>query len=66
MKLTVNGEECEAPASVTVVGLLRHLKLEPARVAIEVNRALVPRSRHDQLELVDGDTVEIVTFVGGG
>jgi len=66
MKLVVNGQEQEVPASVTVAGLLTHLKLEPVRVAVEVNRALVPRARHCEHCLVEGDAVEIVTFVGGG
>jgi thiamine biosynthesis protein ThiS len=42
------------------------LGLERAAVAVEVNRQVVPRREHEQAELADGDTVEVVTLVGGG
>jgi sulfur carrier protein len=66
MKLKVNGEEHEVPQGVSVTGLLCHLQLSAPRLAVEVNRTLVPRSRHAEHLLADGDQVEIVTFVGGG
>lgn len=66
MKLTVNGEEHDAPDGATVAGLLAHLQLVAPRVAVEVNRVLVPRARHAEHLLAEGDRVEIVTFVGGG
>jgi len=66
MKLTVNGEAQEVPASMTVAGLLAHLQIAAPRVAVELNRAIVPRAQHAEQALSDGDQVEIVTFVGGG
>jgi sulfur carrier protein len=66
MKLTVNGEERAVPEGLTLVGLLAHLGVDAQRVAIEVNRALVPRARHAEQRLTENDVVEIVTFVGGG
>jgi len=66
MKLTVNGEAREVPEAATIAGLLAHLAIEVPRVAVEVNRALVPRARHAEHRLREGDAVEIVTFVGGG
>jgi thiazole synthase len=66
VKLTVNGEPRLAPAESTVADLLRTLELDPQRVAVEVNRELVPRTQHDRRRLSDGDAVEIVTLVGGG
>ena len=66
MKLTVNGAACEAPEAITVAGLLAHLRIAAPRVAVEVNRALVPKARHAEHRLAEGDAVEIVTFVGGG
>ncbi|MFO0889306.1 MAG: sulfur carrier protein ThiS [Isosphaeraceae bacterium] len=51
---------------MTVAELLSHLGLEPERVAVELNRALVPRSRHGEAVVSPGDELEIVTLVGGG
>ncbi len=50
----------------TVARLLEQLQLDPRRVAVEVNRELVPRSAHAGHLLCSGDVVEIVTLVGGG
>lgn len=66
MKLTVNGEAREVPPSSSVSDLLALLEIRAPRVAVEVNRAVVPRARHAEHRLGEGDTVEIVTFVGGG
>lgn len=66
MKLTVNGEERELPDGATVTALVGELGLGGARVAVEVNGELVPRSRHPEHVLADGDRVEVVTAIGGG
>ena len=66
MKLTVNGEVREVPQAATVSHLLDLLEVGAPRVAVEVNHALVPRARHAEHRLAEGDAVEIVTFVGGG
>ena len=66
MKLTVNGKPVELPDGSTVTALLSHLGLEPAKVAIERNQAVVPRRTWAEAGLADGDHIEIVTFVGGG
>jgi sulfur carrier protein len=66
MKLTVNGEPRDGIAGLTVSALLEELDLAGKFVAVEVNRELVPKSRHPDLVLADGDCVEIVTLVGGG
>jgi len=50
----------------TVAELLKDLGLEPKHVAVEVNLELVPRARHAEHRLADGDRLEIVTLVGGG
>jgi thiamine biosynthesis protein ThiS len=49
-----------------VAGLLSHLAVEPARVAIERNQDVIPRRTWAEASLHDGDQIEIVTFVGGG
>jgi sulfur carrier protein len=66
MILTVNGERREVPDGLTVRGLLDHLALTEGPVAVERNRAVVPRAAHESTRLADGDQLEIVHFVGGG
>ncbi|HMB08325.1 MAG TPA: sulfur carrier protein ThiS [Isosphaeraceae bacterium] len=66
MKITLNGERREVPEPLTVAGLLRHLGVKPEQVAVEVNRDLVARRRHDQTPIAEGDVLEVVTLVGGG
>ena len=66
MQLVVNGNTFEAPADITVLQLLELLKLRSERVAVELNAEVVKRALHGQTKLRPGDTLEIVTFVGGG
>ena len=66
MQLLVNGNWKELPPPLTLAGLLEHLAMEPRRVAVELNRQLVPRARFPQTALKDQDHLEIVTLVGGG
>jgi len=66
LQLTINGEARQVPIEGTVADLLTLLKLDRRRIAVEVNRQLVPRSEHDRHTLSSGDAVEIVTLVGGG
>ncbi|WP_423141386.1 sulfur carrier protein ThiS [Parablastomonas sp. CN1-191] len=63
--LTVNGEPRRAPAG-TVADLVRHLGLDPAKVAVERNGAIAPRSALAAVAIAEGDVLEIVHFVGGG
>ncbi len=64
--LTVNGESRPLPRPATVRGLLESLQLETHRVAVAVNRDVVPRSLFDSHALTEGDRVEILEAVGGG
>jgi len=66
MQLLVNGESLSLPESLTVAGLLEELQLTGRRVAVEVNEAIIPRSRHDTHALQPDDQVEIVHAIGGG
>jgi sulfur carrier protein len=65
MKLKVNGETVETAAD-SVAALLKELGIEQGRVAVEVNLTIVKKADYDGFGLKDGDTVEIVNFVGGG
>src|SRR5262245_58398965 len=64
--ITVNAEPKTLPDPLTVADLLRHLGKDPAKLAVEVNRDVIPRTDHATRRLADGDAVEIVTLVGGG
>lgn len=61
-----NGECRMVAQGTTVAALVAELGLEPKHVAVEVNLELVPRARHAECLLRDGDRLEIVTLVGGG
>jgi thiazole synthase len=63
--ITLNGEPRQTTAA-TIADLVRELELEPAKVAVECNREIAPRSTLEQASLSDGDVLEIVHFVGGG
>jgi len=71
MKLHLNGEERTYAAGpggepLTLAALVESLSMKPDRVAVELNREIVPRDRWPQTQLKDGDRLEIVHFVGGG
>ena len=66
MKLTVNGNAQECPTGTSVGALLEQLGLAGRRVAVECNGDIVPRSKHAQTVLAEGDQIEIVVAVGGG
>ncbi|MBB3938723.1 thiazole synthase [Novosphingobium fluoreni] len=66
LNLTVNGETRRATAGATIADLVSSLELDPAKVAVEHNALIVPRSTLADVKLADGDKLEIVHFVGGG
>jgi thiamine biosynthesis protein ThiS len=63
--ITINGET-QPSAAETLAALVEGLGMKPDRVAIELNREIVPREQWPQTPLHDGDRLEIVHFVGGG
>jgi sulfur carrier protein len=66
MQIQLNGEPRRFECAPTVTELLEAEGLGGRRVAVEVNRAIVPKSRHEERRLEDGDVVEIVQALGGG
>jgi len=62
----VNGEAKGVPQGVTVMELLRQLDLDPARVAVELDRRIVRKTQWEDTVLTAGANLEIVQFVGGG
>jgi sulfur carrier protein len=66
MKITLNGEPREIDAQRSVLDLLAEAGYAGRRIAVEVNRTIVPRSEHASRMLSAGDHVEIVHAIGGG
>lgn len=71
MRLHINGDERTfsdpvGPDNFTLAALVESLGMKSDRVAVELNRDIVPRDRWPQTPLKDGDRLEIVHFVGGG
>jgi sulfur carrier protein len=66
IEITVNGESQTAPEGQTILGLIRQLELDPARVAVELERRIVKQPFWPETVLRPGAQLEIVQFVGGG
>ena len=66
MKIALNGEEREIAPATSITQLLHEAGYADRRVAVEINREIVPRSRHAEQLLHAGDRVEIVHAIGGG
>jgi thiamine biosynthesis protein ThiS len=66
VQVIVNDEPKSLEHGATVADLISTLGLGPRRIAVEVNRAIVPRADYGATSLCDGDTIEIIHFVGGG
>jgi len=69
MKLRINGDErdfSEVPAPFTLAALVETLGMKADRVAVELNRDIIPRDRWAKTKLSEGDRLEVVHFVGGG
>lgn len=66
MHIEVNGHPREFPSKLNVAELLRELDIQVRHVAVERNCEIVPRARHADTWLEEGDKLEVVTLVGGG
>lgn len=66
MEISLNGEPREVAEETTVAELLNQLELQPKFLAVERNLILIPRGEHAACHLQPGDSLEIVTLVGGG
>ena len=66
VSIRVNGEHRRVVEGLSIADLALELGLEPAKVAVERNLEVVPRSTLGDVPVEDGDELEIVTFVGGG
>lgn len=66
MRVTLNGEARDLSEGLSVSDLVDELGLNARRIAVEVNRDIVPRDGYSRCALHEGDVVEIVQFIGGG
>ncbi len=66
MQVDLNGQPRTLPDACTVQQLIESLNLSSQACAVEVNKSIVPRKRHAEHQLTDGDHIELVTLVGGG
>lgn len=66
MQVSVNGENYDLPEAITVAELIERVGLGDQRIALEVNREIVPRGTYSETKLAEGDRVEIVRAIGGG
>jgi len=66
LSVRINGEHRRVPGGTSIAELVNQLGLDPLRVAVERNLAVVPRGTLGEVQVEDGDDYEIVTFVGGG
>jgi thiazole synthase len=66
LAIIVNGQPQRISGPATVADLLRKLQLDPRTVVVELNRQIIRRPVLSETKLADGDTIELVHFVGGG
>jgi thiamine biosynthesis protein ThiS len=66
LAVIVNGEPRRVPGPATLLDLLAHLGLDPRTVVVELNREIVRRPRLGETAVAEGDSIELVHFVGGG
>ena len=66
IRVRLNGKDRSVSSGHTIRSLLESLELRPALVVVELNREILSRDRYDDVEVEEGDTLELVHFVGGG
>ncbi len=66
MKILVNDNEMILKGSISVNELIKTLELKVEKIAIEINKMIIPRSEYDTYSIKDNDKVEIINAVGGG
>jgi sulfur carrier protein len=65
LQVTINGEQHDIAES-TILEYLTSIGIDPKRVAVELNLAILPKGEYETASLKEGDRIEIVHFVGGG
>lgn len=66
MNISLNGEKKIVPDNITVIGLLEFLNIQHQRVAVELNMEIVKKDKYGATSIKEGDSLEVVSFMGGG
>lgn len=66
MQIILNGELKNLQDGLNIAALVRELAIDTRQVAVEKNREIIPKSLYRTTGILDGDEVEIVSFIGGG
>lgn len=66
IRVDLNGSQREIEEGHTVRSLLESLEIHPGMVVVELNREILERDSYDDVAITEGDTIELVHFVGGG
>ena len=66
MTIILNGQKKDVPDGITVLGLLEHLNIQQQRVAVERNEEIVRKALYAETIIGEGDSLEVVSFMGGG
>ena len=66
IQVQVNGKEREVPSGLSVHQLVESFDLNPLLIVVELNREILSRSQFKDVQVSEGDAVELVHFVGGG
>ncbi len=66
MMISLNGQKETCDDGATIASLLQNRNVRPEMVSVEVNDSIVERGRYDQVRLKEGDSVELLYFMGGG
>ncbi len=68
IKITIqlNGASYVIEGDARLTTLIETLKMKPTRIAVELNREVVPRANYSEITLREGDELELINFVGGG
>lgn len=64
--ITLNGEPHALEREISVTQLVESLKVKLSRVAVELNREVVPKANYEDTIIRAGDVIEVINFVGGG
>ena len=66
IKIKLNGRVISIPVNTTVSKVIKNIKLQPNKIAIELNRNIINKKKINKLKLKNNDKLEIVHFIGGG
>ena len=66
MYIVLNGKKFEVMKKVTIAQLLKKMDIKSSKVAVEVNKVVIPKEKYKNFRFKEKDRVEIVTFIGGG